>query len=89
VGSDNIRTKVTDLNNGNYTINFLISWPGTYSLNVILNDVFYSQNTLTAVSPYCPNEKPTYCANSKTCVEGTYLDCGLSNYVCADSSKPL
>lgn len=89
VGSDSIDSKVTDLNDGSYTVEFLISWAGTYELNIQAHDVYYSQTNVTAVSPQCPMDAPYFCANSQSCVAGSYMQCNLPQYTCADPDKPL
>jgi hypothetical protein len=78
IGRVAVEGNVKDNNDGKYSVDFIISWPGIYTVSINLNSQPYgNQFNVTAVSGICASGYIN-CVNTNTCVEGNdYSVCGL------------
>jgi hypothetical protein len=79
VKTDIVQSTIRDLQDGKYTLEFVVAYQGEYKIELSLNRKKYGESIpFFSKNRFCnDNSKPYHCPGTTNCVESAY-DCGFS-----------
>lgn len=93
VGEDTVQGTWKTIGINEFSLSFLVAWPGTYHLSITYRgSSYYNLDDIAATLVGCTAaDKPYYCTNTQSCA-ASYKDCKfdfLNAEVCKEEAKPF